>query len=135
MQEPQKQTPAVGERRKFPRVDVTCDLKYRKVDLQDGVDDVGCDAPGVMSNISGGGICFVATESHEVGTMLALELALPGFPSRVISFGRVSWCEARSDSRFDVGVEFWWIGWSDVEAQKRIRHFITQALDDHPAAE
>ena len=47
-----QQTPAVSDRRKFPRVDVSCDLKYRAVDLQTGASDISQNAPGVMSNYS-----------------------------------------------------------------------------------
>jgi len=119
---------AVGERRKFPRVSVACDVRYSPVDVEDGLQDPGERNPGIMKNISGGGICFVADERHDPGQMLALELGLPGFPSDVISYGRVCWVNEREDGRFDTGVEFWWIGWRDDEAQQAIRDFITGAL-------
>jgi len=126
----EKPTPAVGERRKFPRVAVTCDVKYRPVDLEDGVRELRENSPAVMKNISGGGICFVASDRQRPGQMLALEVWLPGFPSAVVSYGRVSWCERREDGRFDVGVEFWWIGWNDEDAQHNIRAFLADALGD-----
>ncbi len=126
----------VQERRKFPRVSVTCDVKYRAVEVSDEVRDVGENAPGIMKNISGGGICFVTDEAQSTGQMLALELTLPGFPSDVISYGRVCWCHTKDDGRFDIGVEFWWIGWNDDDAQRRIRGFITEALrEDDPSHE
>ena len=122
---------SVRERRKFPRVDVNCEVKFRPVDLEDGVRDLGDQTPGVLNNISGGGVCFVAPDRQSEGQMLALELSLPGFPRDVISYGRVCWSVARADGRFDVGVEFWWIGWNDDEAQRQVRDFIKHALSDN----
>ena len=67
-----------------------------------------------MNNISGGGICFTNAVAVPKGKMLALEMELPGFPTSVISMGKVIWCRESQDGRglFDVGVEFWWVGWA-----------------------
>ena len=134
MRENLQQQAEVRERRKFPRVSVTCDVKYRAVEMVEDVPDFEDGSGGIMKNISGGGVCIVANEIHEIGQMLALELTLPGFPSDVISYGRVAWCRSREDTRFDVGVEFWWVGWNDDEAQKHIRGFITDALRSDDAS-
>jgi Tfp pilus assembly protein PilZ len=82
-----------------------------------------------MKNISGGGICFSNPDQIPEGSMLALEVALPEFPDTVISMGKVCWCRASTDGDdYEIGVEFWWIGWKDEAAQQKLRSFITTAL-------
>jgi Tfp pilus assembly protein PilZ len=130
MRKQPKASSATGERREFPRVSVNCEVRHRAVDLEDGIRELGADMPGVMKNISGGGICFSAPERQPEGQMLALEIELPGFPSAVLSYGRVAWSRPRADGRFDVGVEFWWIGWNDDQAQHQIRNFLSRILDE-----
>ncbi|HYC77257.1 MAG TPA: PilZ domain-containing protein [Planctomycetota bacterium] len=82
---------------------------------------------GVMQNISGGGVCFYAETDPGVGVMLALSLDLPGLPASVLSLGRTVWTKP-SGAGYEVGVEFWWIGWKDEDAQAQIRGFIADKL-------
>jgi hypothetical protein len=117
--------PQSSEKRRFPRLKETCGLKYRRLQ-SDSLPDEGVDALTV--NISGGGICFAAAEALEAGSLVAIELSLPDFESAVVSLGRTVWCEARGDGRYDVGLEFWWIGWGDDGAQKAISEYIKSEL-------
>lgn len=115
------------DKRRFPRVAANCRMMVKA--LEDA-SETGLTAPSeeaVMNNISGGGVSFVHPTELDNGTMLALELELPGFPTSVISMGKVAWCR-RAGSEFEIGVEFWWVGWRDHEAQKKIGEYITQAL-------
>jgi len=114
--------------RTYPRVKETCDVKYHVVQdtsigaLQDS---------GVAVNISGGGMCFAADEPLKPGETVALEMTLTQLPTPVVSLGKVVWCEPSADAgKFDVGVEFWWIGWADTEAQEKMLGYINKKLDE-----
>ncbi len=118
------------ENRAFPRVAANCHVAYRPVN-DDPVFRSLSSGNGVMQNISGGGVCIGVREPVPVGTMLALDLALAGFPTSVIALGKVAWCRPSADNtEHEVGVEFWWIGWRDEAAQAQIRGFIAQKLRD-----
>lgn len=115
------------DNRRFPRVAGECNMVVRPLDdaSESGLSRPSEDA--VMSNISGGGVSFVQADAIEDGAMLALELELPGFPTSVISMGKVVWCRPKDDE-YEIGVEFWWVGWRDHEAQKKIGEYITRSL-------
>ena len=119
---------SVQEQRKFPRVSANCTLSYRRVDGDPGFRRMAESNDAILENISGGGIAFASSERLEVGTMLALEVALPELPTSVISMGRVVWSVVSKDGGWDHGVEFYWIGWKDESAQNQIRGFIADAL-------
>ncbi len=131
-----KENATVTTEREFPRISQACPLKFQELDdvPQDVTSpDVGeSNDSAVMSNISGGGICFMNATAVDIGKMLALEMELPGFPTSVISMGKVIWCHESKERSgyFDVGVEFWWVGWRDNETQKRVSDFITGSLND-----
>lgn len=86
---------------------------------------------GVMQNISGGGVCFRSDSDPGVGQMVALSLELPGLPTSILSLGRTVWTKPAGGA-YDVGVEFWWIGWKDEDAQQKIRAFIAEKLRSEP---
>jgi hypothetical protein len=117
---------ASSDKRRFPRLKDTCGLRYKLIE-SDAFPVDGTEALTV--NISGGGICFSCQEQVEQGRLVAVELALPDFESPVVSLGRAVWCEPRDDGRFEVGLEFWWIGWGDEGAQKAISGYIKKALE------
>lgn len=121
---------ALDEKRSFPRVSAACGLSWRPIDADEGLETLAERNQAVMNNISGGGISFVTAEPIDVGHMLALEVQLPGFPTAVISMGKVVWCRPSNDEpgRHEAGVEFWWIGWKDEETQNQIREFIAESL-------
>lgn len=115
----------MSEKRRFPRLKETCGLKYRRI-RSDTLPEEGLDALTV--NISGGGVCFEVEEVLEPGSLIAVELSLPEFEAPVVSLGRTVWCEPRTDGRFEVGMEFWWIGWGDDGAQRAISDYIKSEL-------
>lgn len=122
-------TATAREQREFPRVNRSCDISFRILDDQEGCAAREADQPAEMKNISGGGICFSHSEPVPVKSMLALEVDLPEFPNSVIAMGQVCWCNESVDAQvFELGVEFWWVGWKDESAQQQVRTYITGLL-------
>ncbi len=115
-----------SEKRCFPRLKRSCALRYRHIEG----DSLPVDGQEALTvNISGGGIAFQVSESVDAGTLLAIELTLPEFDAPVVSLGRTVWCDPAEDGSFQVGGEFWWIGWGDDGAQRAIADSIRKALE------
>jgi hypothetical protein len=119
----------VKEYREFPRLHASCDLAWSVIDDAEAAklpipED---QSAGFLQNISGGGLCFSTPAAPQIGALLALRMGLPGVPSPVIALGSVKWREPSSGGH-DVGVEFWWIGWQDEDAQVNLGNFITHHL-------
>jgi hypothetical protein len=74
-------------------------------------------------NISGGGLCFEASEALEKEALIALEINSDDFRSAILALARVAWCKQKGDI-YEVGAEFWWIGWRDNQAQATMADFI-----------
>ena len=114
--------------RKYPRVKESCQVKYQVVK------DAPTERPeqgGIAVNISGGGMCLSSDEAIELGSMMTLEMTLSHLPTPVMALGRVVWCEPSAEpGKFDVGVEFWWVGWADAEAQNQMLGYISKKLDE-----
>jgi hypothetical protein len=113
-------------RRRFPRLRESCNIRVRPLTgatLPDGVD--GVDAMTV--NISGGGLCYEGAEPIETGSFVAVELSLPEFPSPVLALARTAYCGSEGPP-FEIGLEFWWVGWGDDSAQRAIAGFIKTEL-------
>ncbi|MFP4057647.1 MAG: PilZ domain-containing protein [Candidatus Brocadiia bacterium] len=110
------------KRRKFPRLKEGWDLEYRVVDSGQFQRDP---VSSLAVNISGGGVCLEAKEEVEPGTMLAIDLHSPAFDSPILALARAVWCKKKlfSDT-YEVGAEFWWVGWKDTDAQSKIADYI-----------
>ncbi len=115
------------EKRRFPRLKESCKLRYKRVETGSLPSD-GTEAVSV--NVSGGGICFEVKEEIETGVLLAVELVLPDLDNGVVSLGRTVWCRPAPGGRFEVGLEFWWIGWGDDGAQRAISEHVRKAVRD-----
>src|SRR5262245_11104488 len=98
------------EKRTFPRVSAACEITWRTIDDRSVEGVAPPAAAGFLQNISGGGLCFTSETPPPVGVMLALKMKLPEVPAPVIALGRAQWVE-ESIAGFEVGVEFWWVGW------------------------
>ena len=81
----------------------------------------------VTVNISGGGVCFRHETPIDAGDFLAVEMTLPDFSSQVVALARAAYCAERG-GMFDVGIEFWWVGWGDDSAQRAIADYIKTEL-------
>jgi len=119
------------KKRKFPRIDQNWHLKYRT--LEQHVDQ-NSPLSSLAINVSGGGVCF--TTKHEVPTnaLLALEIESPDLEMPIIAMAKAVWSKKRRlDDMFDLGCEFYWVGWKDDSAQKSLADFIkhqTATSDD-----
>ena len=121
--------PKGAERRKFPRLRECCAIRVKPIAgamaPRDAAAGGGVEAMTV--NISGGGLCFRSAEPFESGDFLAVEMSIPGFSSPVVAMARAAYCE-RGEGGYDVGVEFWWVGWGDDSAQRAIGDYIKTEL-------
>ena len=113
-----------AERRKFPRLRDTCSIRVKPLAGASMPAD-GIDAMTV--NISGGGLCYRSPEPVETGDFLAVEMSLPEFSSSVVAMGRAVYCD-RGAEGYEVGIEFWWVGWGDDSAQRAISEYIKTEL-------
>ena len=116
------------KRRRFPRLREGWALEYRVVDSKQFERDA---VSSLAVNISGGGVCIEAKEEIEQGTMLTLDLHSPAFDSPVLALARVCWCKKRLFSEvYEVGAEFWWVGWRDSDALDSIATYIKGHVPD-----
>ncbi len=117
------------EKRKFPRLGEIWELDYRAIGLEEFKKDP---LNSFTVNISGGGIRFEADEEIPKGTMLALELKSAIFPSTIIGIGKTIWCKMeKQEDKYDIGIEFWWTGWRDNDAQKALSEYISKKIPEH----
>jgi len=112
------------ERRRFPRLSTACAIRVRPLS---GVNLTGDGIEGMTVNISGGGLRYKSEACVELGAFLAVELRLPDFPSPVLALARAAFCSSDGPP-FEVGLEFWWVGWGDDSAQRAISDFIKTEL-------
>lgn len=118
--------PTEDDARRFPRIGENCAVTYRVI--KDEKFEAGA-IDGSAVNISGGGICFGATEEMQSGAMVAIEIHLPNFPSTVVALGRVVWSKVNARTeQFDTGIEFWWIGWRELQAQEAMLDYVRGKL-------
>ncbi|PON14984.1 hypothetical protein C2W62_26200 [Candidatus Entotheonella serta] len=107
--------------RKFPRVSKEYRVSYSLVD-QEQFDRNPVSSLAV--NISGGGICFTSEEPLAKGSMVALDIDADDLHSSILALAKVKWSKSSGDS-YEIGAEFWWIGWRDNEAQTSVADFIS----------
>jgi len=108
-------------RRRFPRLRKDFQITYSMVD-QEKFDQEPI--KGLALNISGGGVCFEATDSLQKGTLVALDIRSNDFNAPVLALAKVVWCKPHS-GKHQVGAEFWWVGWGDDQAQTTIANYVT----------
>lgn len=112
---------AVFKRRQFPRVSKEYRVSYSLVD-QEQFDCRPFNSLAV--NISGGGICFTVAEPLAKGSMVALDIDADDLQSSILALAKIRWCKAQGKA-YEVGADFWWIGWRDNDAQHTVADFIT----------
>lgn len=115
----------MNDERKFPRLDESWQLTYRILENEKIIKDP---LRNFTVNISGGGLSFKAEEELVPKTLLAIELESEEFPSPILVLARVVWCKA-IQHEYEVGAEFWWIGWKDNDAQQTISNYITSVIE------
>jgi hypothetical protein len=112
----------VFKRRNYPRIDKNYRIAYRLIDAEQ-FENIPVSSYAV--NISGGGLCFTATEPFAKGAMIALDIAAADAHPSVLALAQVKWCKDRGD-HFDIGAEFWWIGWRDNQVQHSMADFLSK---------
>lgn len=110
------------KRRKFPRVSKEYRVSYSMVD-QEQFDRNPVSSLAV--NISGGGLCFTTEEPLDKGSMVALDIDADDLHSSILALAKVKWCKLLSGTTYEIGAEFWWIGWRDNDAQHTVADFIS----------
>jgi c-di-GMP-binding flagellar brake protein YcgR len=108
------------QRRKFPRIGKNYHLSYTTVDKAQLESNP---LSSLVVNISGGGLCFQASDALEKDTIVALEINEENSPTAILALARIAWCKSKGN-QYEVGAEFWWIGWRDSAAQSTIADFI-----------
>ncbi len=112
------------ERRRFPRLSESCLIRVRPLT---GFTLPGEGVEAMTVNISGGGLCYHSDVPIDVGGFVAVELTLPDFPSPVLALARAAF-SGSSGPPYEIGLEFWWVGWGDDSAQRAIADFIKGEL-------
>jgi len=107
-------------RRRFPRLRKDFQIAYRVVDQEKFHNDP---ISTLALNISGGGVCFEATENLQKGDLVALEIRSDDFNAPILALTKVVWCKPKGEVH-KVGAEFWWIGWGDNQAQRTIANYV-----------
>ena len=95
-----------GEKRKFPRLNISVDIVYTKLPT--------ADKPKLSQskNISKGGICLIVYEQLQVSDLLELKIFLPEYEKPINATGKIAWLKefviesSTKSKRFDVGIEF-----------------------------
>ena len=82
------------ERRKFIRLDITIDIKYKIL-------KIGKKGEAVSKNISGEGIRLSVDEEIPPASILLLEMKIPIYPESIIAKGIVVWSK-----KTEIGVKF-----------------------------
>jgi c-di-GMP-binding flagellar brake protein YcgR len=107
-------------RRRFPRLHKDFQITYRMVDQEKFDNDP---IKSLALNISGGGICFEATDNLQQGALVALDIRSNDFNAPILALAKVIWCKSYA-ARYLVGTEFWWVGWGDDQAQMTIANYV-----------
>jgi hypothetical protein len=115
-------------RRKYPRVAKDYDLSYATVDDRQFQESP---AAALAVNVSGGGLCFQADEALEKGKLVALNMGADDLRSPILALASVKWCKKKGD-HYDVGAEFWWVGWADSDAQSTMADLIASKVVEPP---
>ena len=107
-------------RRRFPRLHKDFQITYRMVDQEKFDHDP---IKSLALNISGGGVCFEATDNLLKGTLVALDMRSDDFNAPILALAKVVWCKPHG-ARYQVGAEFWWVGWGNDQAQTTIANYV-----------
>lgn len=112
----------MAEHKKFPKLSDDWELKYRKIQRENFQEKA---LSTLVQNVSGGGVSFTAKEALPPESLLAIEMNHQDLKSPVIAIVNTVWCEKRRlDAMYDLGCEFWWIGWKNNEDQEKLSEYI-----------
>lgn len=106
--------------RKFPRLSKDFHVTYRLINKEKFANDP---ISSLALNISGGGLCFESAEPLQRDALVALSIHSEDFRVPILALVKIAWCKAKGKS-YNVGAEFWWVGWHDHEAQNAIANYV-----------
>ena len=109
MEEPTIEDQSSYNFRKHTRFNRDCGIRYRILER----DEICTDVETV--NISGGGARIKSDHDVPLGSILALEIVLPGPAAPVMALGKIVWRKKNGDGTFEQGVEFWGMGYCDKQ--------------------
>ena len=89
------------ERRHFPRIAETLEVHYREAGAVGEPRRVG-----TTISLGAGGLRFRSSDAFPAGTLLSLQLRLPGGGEPAALSGRVAWSQLQASGVTEVGVEF-----------------------------
>jgi len=118
--------PTFPDRRAEPRAGATFPVQYKLLDEKGQEQRQVC---GSAVNVSDSGLRFQTDEQLQTGCVVAAEFNLPGSESEVVAVGKVVWCRPSDQAGFDVGMEFWWLGWRDEHAQQALADYVQSKLN------
>jgi hypothetical protein len=114
-------------KRKFPRLDENWKINFRVIE---GRADQASPIGSLALNVSGGGICFTSRMEVLPGSMLAIELESTDFEMPILAMAQAIWCKRlRTPDLYDVGCEFWWLGWKDTNTQQALANYIKTKIE------
>lgn len=123
-----EESSTAAERRSHPRVEAEHTVKYATMEL-DGIRLNGKRALGV--DLSGGGMRIETEKDVPEGSVLALEISLPGTTSALIAIGKVVWSKWNDDrGKFEAGVDFWMLSWKDEGAQQAVLDYVARKMSE-----
>ena len=89
------------ERRRFPRISEALEVRYREAGA------VGEPwRTGTAISLGAGGLRFRSSDAFPAGTLLNLQLRLPGGGEPAALSGQVAWSQLQASGVTEVGIEF-----------------------------
>lgn len=117
------------ERRRFPRLPIEFDVRFRVVDASTSARE---ESVGRTLDLARGGLRFRTAATVAEGDVLALHMTLPGGDRVVATLMEV--VRARpSDDGSEVGACFLWSGWHDGDMQRAIADYVDRLLSESEA--
>ncbi len=118
------------ERRRFPRLPIEFDVRFRVVDATTSTRE---ESTGRTLDLARGGLRFRTETTVCEGDVLALHMTIPGTDRVVATLMEVVRAARDGDDGTEVGACFLWSGWHDGDMQRAIADFVDGILADREA--
>ncbi|MBN3039794.1 MAG: PilZ domain-containing protein, partial [Candidatus Omnitrophica bacterium] len=89
--------------------------------------EIQTDNFSVSSNISAGGLAFVAAEDLKTNSLLDLQIDLPDKKEPIRCLSKVIWTKKIDDEHFDIGICFLDLTGGE---RSRLNKYVTEELED-----
>lgn len=91
----------MDERRKYIRFGTIIEALHRIMDRPEKLL-----TKGLLKDLSKEGVRLNSESSLEKGSLIELELRIPGEDVPIMAFGRVAWSQKSDETTFDAGIQF-----------------------------